>query len=109
MSLGLYRASMGEFSIKIARGTGAVASEPSQPKPKPSTQTQPIDYNAWSVKELKLALSEAGVNHSWASEKSDLVALASENKVLPPGARRAAASGASSGSSSGGSQSRFGE
>ena len=108
VSLGLHRPSLGEFTIKISRGTGKVANEQASPKPKSSNETAgPIDYSMWSVKELKLALSESGVNHSWASEKSDLIALASEHKVPPPGTRRSNANSSSNGSGSG-SKPRFG-
>ena len=90
VSLGLYHPSSGDFTIKISRGTGKIAKEEPSPKPKPANAnaTAPIDYNTWSVKDLKLALAESGVNHSWATEKSDLVSLAAENKVQPPGTRR---------------------
>ena len=43
----------------------------------------------WSRSNLTLlmsraqALSEAGINHTWVSEKADLVNLAKENKVKP--------------------------
>jgi hypothetical protein len=43
----------------------------------------PPDYSTWSVKELKQALAKAGVNHSWANTKEDLVALARERRVRP--------------------------
>eukprot|EP00291_Cryptomonas_curvata_P019755 CAMPEP_0172156568 /NCGR_PEP_ID=MMETSP1050-20130122/3287_1 /TAXON_ID=233186 /ORGANISM="Cryptomonas curvata, Strain CCAP979/52" /LENGTH=196 /DNA_ID=CAMNT_0012825659 /DNA_START=43 /DNA_END=630 /DNA_ORIENTATION=+ len=115
VALGLYRPSLGDFDICITRGTGIV-----QNGKKSVPETPRRDYSTWSVRDLKTALSESGVDHSWASEKSDLIALASENNVLPPGARRGASTSPGSGSaapgsagssqsrSNGSSQSRFG-
>ena len=92
LTLGLQRPSLGEFTLRIARGPVSAPAPPSSSggSSGASSSRGPAagDYGSWSVKELKQALSEAGVNHSWANEKSELVSLASENKVPPPGTQR---------------------
>jgi hypothetical protein len=99
VTLGLFRPSLGEFIITIPRSSGTPSSNSSTSPPAASTNTASSnrtpkagDYGAWSVKDLKQALSEAGVNHAWANEKSELVALASENKIPPPGTSRPSSS-----------------
>jgi C-terminal processing protease CtpA/Prc len=96
VTLGLQRPSIGEFTLRIARGTTASATPP-KASPSATSSSRPAagDYGSWSVKELKQALSEAGINHSWANEKSDLVSLATENKVPPPGTPRPSSQGGS--------------
>jgi hypothetical protein len=87
--LGIFRPSKGEFAVEITRSavvpmaTGGAGASP--PSPAPSASTDP---GAWSVKELKQALSEAGVYAGGATEKEDLVKLARENKVPPAGTKR---------------------
>ncbi len=87
--LGIFRPSKGEFTVEITRSavvpTPAGGGGGSQASSAPSTSTDP---GTWSVKELKQALSEAGVYAGGATEKEDLVKLARENKVPPAGTKR---------------------
>mmetsp|Transcript_63535 Transcript_63535/g.169995 ORF Transcript_63535/g.169995 Transcript_63535/m.169995 type:complete len:465 (-) Transcript_63535:27-1421(-) len=94
LTLGLQRPTLGDFTLTIARGTAAAGTASST---SPSSARAPVagEYNAWSVKDLRQALAEAGVNCAGASEKSELVDLAQRNNVLPPGSSRAS-TGASS-------------
>ena len=96
LSLGLHRPSIGDFTLRIARG---VVSAPTSSPSSPNGTRGPTagDYGSWSVKELKQALTEAGINHSWANEKTDLVVLASENKIPPPGTQRSSSGQRNSG------------
>jgi hypothetical protein len=82
LDLVILRRSRGEFKLRIARGTGRVDDGSA------SAGTTNTDPTTWSVKELKQALTEAGVAHGFANEKSELVALALDNKVPPPGTKR---------------------
>ena len=94
VTLGLQRPSVGEFTLRIARGTTGTTTSASPSASSGSKAPAPGDYGSWSVKELKQALSEAGISHAWANEKGDLVLLATENKVPPPGTpRRSSQSG----------------
>lgn len=96
VKLGIFRQSKGEFQIELSRLSTALPSRGSTAPPPssssgtssngPCSATASTDPGSWSVKELKQALTEAGVAHGWATEKSDLVILARENKVFPPGA-----------------------
>ena len=98
ISIGLLRPSKGEYTVTITRGSTSSSSGAASSAPKPSAApTAPVagDYSSWSVKDLKQALSEAGINHMWANEKSELVTLASEARVPPPGTKRQSASSGS--------------
>ncbi len=99
INLGLQRPSIGEFTLRIARGV-VTAPASSPPSSSGSAARGPVagEYGSWSVKELKQALSEAGINHSWANEKSELVTLASDNKIPPPGTQRPSSGQRNSGS-----------
>ena len=82
IDLVILRRSRGEFKLRMARGSGRVDDGGGAGSGASTTSTDP---STWSVKELKQALTEAGVAHGFANEKSELVALAKENKVPPPG------------------------
>jgi hypothetical protein len=91
IDLVVQRRSRGEFKLRIARGSGRV-DDGNGPASGGGGTTNP-DPSTWSVKELKQALTEAGVAHGFANEKSELVALAKDNKVPPPGTRRSSPAG----------------
>mmetsp|Transcript_18430 Transcript_18430/g.44329 ORF Transcript_18430/g.44329 Transcript_18430/m.44329 type:complete len:549 (+) Transcript_18430:86-1732(+) len=94
--LNIARPGIGEFDLRIARGTGATTAPgsggagSSGPGSGGATTTNP-DPTTWSVKELKQALQEAGVSSAGAFSKDELVALAKDNKVPPPGTKKAEA------------------
>ena len=88
LELVIQRRGRGEIKLRIARGTGKVDDGSSTAA---GGTTNP-DPTTWSVRELKQALTEAGVAHGFANEKSELVALAVENKVPPPGSKKAGGS-----------------
>ena len=89
LELVIQRRGRGEIKLRIARGTGKVDDGSSST----AGGTTNSDPTTWSVRELKQALTEAGVAHGFANEKSELVALAVENKVPPPGSKKAGGSG----------------
>ena len=83
--LGLFRQGRGDISVEIVRGSGAPGSTPSSSGGASSLSTDP---GTWNVKELKQALSEAGISAAGCSEKAEMVKLARDNKVPPPGTKR---------------------
>jgi hypothetical protein len=90
--LGIFRQGKGEFTVDITRG-GVVTGMPGGAfgggtSTSSSVPTMSTDPGTWSVKELKQALSEAGVFAGGATEKDDLVRLARDNNVPPPGTKR---------------------
>lgn len=99
----IVRRSRGEFKLRIARGSGKVDEGGAGAGAAAGGTTNP-DASTWSVKDLKLALTEAGVAHGFANEKSELVALCKENKVPPPGTKRSNGGGGSGGFFGGGSR-----
>ena len=90
IDLVIVRRSRGEFKLRIARGSGRVDEGNGAAG---AASTPSTDASTWSVKELKQALTEAGVAHGFANEKSELVQLAKDNKVPPPGTKRPTSGG----------------
>lgn len=86
VELGIFRSGRGDVVCTIIRGGTAASPPPSGGAA--SGGSASADPGTWSVKELKQALSEAGVNAAGASEKSELIKLARDNKVPPPGTKR---------------------
>mmetsp|Transcript_8825 Transcript_8825/g.17632 ORF Transcript_8825/g.17632 Transcript_8825/m.17632 type:complete len:557 (+) Transcript_8825:113-1783(+) len=107
VNLNIARAGIGEFNVRIARGTGGPAAGPSSggsgsagagsaPSSGGTPQLNP-NPETWSVKELNQALREAGVNSAGAFDKAELVQLAKDNKVPPPGTSRSSTGSAGAG------------
>eukprot|EP00802_Teleaulax_amphioxeia_P009483 Tamp_09500.p2 GENE.Tamp_09500~~Tamp_09500.p2 ORF type:complete len:448 (+),score=135.03 Tamp_09500:503-1846(+) len=88
----------------MARGTGRVDEGGASAGGSAPSSTPSTDPTTWSVKELKQALTEAGVAHGFANEKSELVQLAVDNKVPPPGTKRSSGGGSRPGTGASGAR-----
>ena len=91
LRLGIFRVGRGDLNIELVRGS--VSAPPAGGAAGGGAPPASKDPGTWSVKELKQALSEAGVNTLGASEKSELIKLARDNNVPPPGTKKQQSSG----------------